>query len=242
MDSSRSYGEGDTSSAAFTAQSRGRVAVPLPAARLPAHNGGMDRVRARATGLLGALLLALLGSWVTPGSAAACDCRPISAAQALRRADAVLRGQVTATDAVGRGQDARVDVRFRVDTVWKGTVFSDQVVAFPQDQGMCGVAPEVGSTWVIYALAGVQGRGDDAVARLVTDACRGNRVSATPPAALGPGRPARPGSSDRDERALRTDRAVTRGLRTAAVVGVGLLVVAGGGLALVWRGAARRPG
>ena len=36
---------------------------------------------------------------------------------------------MTAINAVGRGVDARIDVRFRVDTVWKGVVHADQVVA-----------------------------------------------------------------------------------------------------------------
>lgn len=201
----------------------------------------MDRVAARATGLLAALVLFLLGAWVSPTTAAACDCAPTTPAGALRQADAVFRGQVTAIDAVGRGADARIDVRFRVDTVWKGVVHADQVVAVPQDQGMCGLEPEVGSTWVVFATASVEGRGDGAVARLVTDACSGHRGATRPPAAPGPGRAPLPGSSDREERATRTDRRLTRGLVGAGITGAAVLVVGGVGLVLLWRpGRSRR--
>lgn len=200
----------------------------------------MRRVAARATGLLAAFVLALLGGWVTSTPAAACDCAGISSARALRQADAVFRGTVTATDDVGRGKDARSDVRFRVDTVWKGTVFADQVVATPQDAAGCGLEPRVGATWVVFALDGIEGRGDDAVARLVTTLCSGNVASGPAPAVLGAGGEPRPGSSDRDERATRTDRSLTRWLGVAGVTGAVVLLVAGAGLAVVWRPGRRR--
>ena len=195
----------------------------------------MNRVGARAAGLLAALLLALLGAWVSPTAASACDCAGISPLRALRQADVVFRGVVTATDDVGRGADARTDVRFRVDTVWKGTAFADQVVATPQDPAGCGLEPAPGSTWVVFARSGVEGRGDDAVARLVTTLCSGNLATGTAPPALGPGQIPRPGSSDRAERATRTDRTLSRWLRVAGIAGAGLLVVAGAGLVVLWR-------
>ncbi|SDS70381.1 hypothetical protein SAMN04488543_2230 [Friedmanniella luteola] len=201
----------------------------------------MTRSAARAVGLLAALVLALLGAWVAPATASACDCAGIGSARALRQADAVFRGTVTDTDDVGRGQDARTDLRFRVDTVWKGTVFTDQVVATPQDAAGCGLEAEVGATWVVFALDSVEGRGDDAVARLVTTLCSGDVLAGPAPAVLGTGSQPRPGSSDREERATRADRTLTRWLVVAGVTAVGVLVVAGAGFAVLWRPGRPRP-
>ena len=195
----------------------------------------MNRVGTRAVGVLAALALVLLGAWVSPPTASACDCAGISPARALRQADAVFRGTVTATDDVGRGQDARTDVRFRVDTVWKGTVFADQVVATPLDAAACGLEPQPGSTWVVFAVAGVEGRGDEAAARLVTTLCSGNVASGAPPAVLDSGREPRPGRSDREESATRADRTLTRWLVGAGVTGAVVLVLGGAGLVLLWR-------
>jgi hypothetical protein len=195
----------------------------------------MNRVAARAVGLLAALVLALLGAWVAPTTASACDCAGIGSARALRESDAVFRGTVIETDGVGRGSEARTDVRFRVDTVWKGTVFAHQVVATPRDSADCGLEPEVGSTWVVFALDSVEGRGDEAVARLVTTLCSGDLRVGPAPAVLGPGRQPRPGSSDREERATRTDRTLTRWLVAGGVTAAGVLVVAAAGFAVLWR-------
>ena len=201
----------------------------------------MNRVGRRASGLLAALVLSLLGAWVAPAPASACACAGISPGRALRQADAVFRGTVTGTDDVGRGSDARTDVRFRVDTVWKGAVFSEQLVATPQDAAGCGLEPAVGSMWVVFARSGVEGRGDDAVARLVTTLCSGNVASGAAPADLGPGQIPRPGRSDREERAVRTDRALTRWLSVAGVAGAVVLVAAGLGLVVLWRPGRPRP-
>ena len=205
-----------------------------------AKNGGMSRGGSRVAALLAALVLAVLGAWVTPGPASACDCLETSIPRALRNADAVFRGTVTDTDDVGRRGEAWTDVRFRVDAVYKGTAFRDQVVATPPEAAACGLSPEVGSTWVIFARQGVEGSGDDAVARLVTTTCSGNLASETAPARLGEGRPPLEGSSDREERAHRTDRTLTRWLGTAAVAATSLVVLGAAGLALLWR-SGRRP-
>ena len=200
----------------------------------------MSRAGSRVPALLAALVLAVLGAWVTPEPAFACDCLDISTPRALRNADAVFRGTVTDTADVGRRGEVRTDVRFRVDVVYKGTAFREQVVATPPDAAACGLGPEVGSTWVIFARQGVEGSGDDAVARLITTTCSGNLASGTAPALLGRGRPPLEGSSDREERAHRTDRTLTRWLGTAAIATTGLLVLGAGGLALLWR-SGRRP-
>ena len=201
----------------------------------------MSGARSRLAALLAVLLLAVLHAWATPQPASACDCLDLSTPRALRQADAVFRGTVTDTEEVGRRGDARIDVRFRVDAVYKGSVFRDQVVATPRNPVACGLGPEVGSTWVIFARQGVEGSGDDAVARLVTTLCSGNLASASAPALLGDGRPPTEGSSDREERAYRTDRTLTRWLGIVAAVGTGGLVLAALGLALLWR-PGRRPG
>ena len=109
------------------------------------------------------------------------------------------------------------------------------MVASARDSAACGLVPGVGSTWVIFAVAGIEGRGDDAVARLVTNTCSGNLPTGNAPALLG--KPVRPldGASDREERATSTDRRVTRGL---AIGGIGLLFVgalAVTGVAVLWR-------
>lgn len=205
-----------------------------------AKNGGMSRAGSRVAALLAALVLALLAVWVAPKPASACDCAGTSPPRALRQSDAVFRGTVTDIDQVGRRGDARADVRFRVDLVYKGSVFRDQVVATPPDAAACGLSAEVGATWVVFARQGVEGRGEDAVARLVTTACSGNIASGRAPALLGPGQPPTEGSSDREERAVRADRTRTRWLSTIAVAGTGLVVLAATGLALLWR-AGRRP-
>ena len=167
----------------------------------------MNRVGARAAGLLAALLLALLGAWVSPAAASACDCAGISPLRALRQADVVFRGVVTATDDVGRGADARTDVRFRVDTVWKGTAFADQVVATPQDPAGCGLG--LGARLDLGGVRPVQGSraGATTPSPGSSPPCA---AGTSPPGRrrprLGPGQIPRPGSSDRAERATRTDR------------------------------------
>ncbi|CAA9317332.1 MAG: hypothetical protein AVDCRST_MAG61-2059 [uncultured Friedmanniella sp.] len=199
----------------------------------------MSRARSRVAALLAVLVLTVLHAWVTPRSASACDCMSISTPRALRQADAVFRGTVTDLDAVGRRGNARIDVRFRVDAVYKGSAFREQVVATPHSPAACGLSPEVGSTWVVFARQGVEGRGEEAVARLVTTVCSGNLGSATAPAVLGEGRPPAEGSSDREERAYRTDRTLTRWLGVGAAVVAGGLVLGAVGLALLWRSGRR---
>jgi hypothetical protein len=156
-------------------------------------------------------------------------------ADAARQADAIFRGTVTTLRDVDRGEDARTDIRFHVDTVYKGSVYADQVVASPRDSAACGLTPKVGSTWVIFAVEGIQGSGDQAVLRLVTDACRGNLPGISPPTGLGRPHDPLPGASDREERATGADRVLSRGL---AVGGIGLLflgAVAVAGLVVLWR-------
>jgi hypothetical protein len=198
--------------------------------------GVVHRLGARSLALLAALLLATLGVWVDAKPAAACDCAPISPLRALRRADVVFRGSVLSSDRVGRGTDARTDLRFQVEEVYKGTAYREQVVATPRnDDRGCGLKVKKGATWVVFALDGIEGTGDEAVSRLITTVCSGNIKSGVVPAVLG--RPSAPiqGRSDRAEASSNTDRALSRGLRLVGFTGLSLAVVVGVGLALIWR-------
>ncbi len=177
---------------------------------------------------------------VTPSPAYACECARRSTARALLDADAVFRGTVTDRDRVKDGKDVRVDLRFRVDAVYKGTAYADQVVASPADSAACGLNPEMGSTWVVFASETIEGSGNRAVNRLVSSLCSGNLRTDQPPAVLGLPQTPRPGSSDRDERASNVDTTLTRVL---VVGGIGAGVLAAGvavALGLLWRPGRRR--
>jgi hypothetical protein len=73
------------------------------------------------------------------------------------------------------------------------------------------------------------------VQRLITTLCSGNVPSGTAPAILGEARPPIDGASDREERSINTDRALTRGL----IIGGASLLFAGAlaaiGLLVIWR-------
>ena len=148
--------------------------------------------------VLAALLFAALGVVVNPQPAYACSCAGISTSRAVLNADAVFRGHVIAKDSVGRGDEQRVDLRFEVDAVYKGTVYREQVVASPRDNAACGLDPQPGTTWIIFAVEGVEGSGNDAVSRLVTTLCSGDLPTASAPAALGEPRGPLGGASDRE--------------------------------------------
>ena len=184
-----------------------------------------------------AVLLGFFAAMVAPpGKAYACDCAGISIDRASRQSTAVFRGTVLEKYSVGRGAEARTDIRFAVDAVYKGEVHREQVVASPKEARACGLDPKVGTTWVIFAVAGIEGSGDDAVQRLITTLCSGNVPSGTAPATLGEARPPIDGASDREERSINTDRTLTRGL----VIAGGALLFAGAlvaiGLVVLWRG------
>jgi hypothetical protein len=189
--------------------------------------------------LLSLGLVALFAA-VSPTAAYACSCQGLSTRKALAESDTVFTGTVREIHRVGRGAGRRVDIRFEVSRVYKGTAYASQLVASGPESASCGLVPEVGSTWVIFAVDAIEGDGNAAVQRLRTSLCSGNLPTSTPPALLGRGSPARPGESDRVERAEQTDTRVTRGLATAGVVGVGVLVVVGGALLVLWRPSRRR--
>lgn len=195
----------------------------------------MSRVTTRLLCLLGALLVGTLGALVSPRPAYACECAGVSTSRALRNADAVFRGTVTRNREIERGGSSRIDIRFRVSDVFKGTVYADQVVASTNGGAACGLNPEVGSEWIIFATDGIEGTGDQAVNRLVTSLCSGNLVTDRAPAVLGRPRPPLAGASDREERSVRTDQRLTRGVLVVGVGVLGLGALMSVGLALVWR-------
>jgi hypothetical protein len=193
------------------------------------------RLAPRLLALVAAVVLGLLGAASNPQPAFACECSPVTPARAARQADAVFRGTVTVLRKVERDEDARTDIRFHVDAVYKGSVYAEQVVATPRFSTECGLTPEIGTTWLIFAIQGVEGSGDEAVARLITDTCRGNLPTVNAPRVLGPPRQPMAGASDREERATGTDRTITRGLAIGGIALLALGAVAVAGLAVLWR-------
>ena len=197
----------------------------------------MRSLTLRLVALMASLLLGTCVALVDTTEAFACSCVGISTNRALREADAVFRGTVINKDVVGRSERARTDIRFAVDRVYKGTVYREQVVASSHDSDACGLDPDVGSTWVIFAIHGIEGEGDRAVNRLITTLCSGNLPTGIAPPVLRNPRPPLAGASDREERSTNTDRVLTRGF---AIAGVGALFV--GSLAVIGVGVLWRPG
>jgi hypothetical protein len=194
------------------------------------------RLTLRLLALAASLLLGTCLALVDTTAAFACSCAGISTNRALREADAVFRGTVSGKEEIGRAGEARVDIRFTVDWVYKGTVYREQVVASTRDPDACGLDPEIGSTWVIFAIEGIAGQGDRAVNRLITTLCSGNLPTGIAPPMLRAPKPPLDGASDREERSTNTDRILTRGL---AIAGIGALFV--GALAVIGLGVLWRP-
>jgi hypothetical protein len=189
----------------------------------------------RLVALLASLLVGTCLAIVDTTEAFACSCAGISTNRALREADAVFRGTVINKEVIGRSERARTDIRFDVDRVYKGAVYREQVVASSRSSDACGLDPEVGSTWVIFAIQGIEGEGDQAVNRLITTLCSGNLPTGIAPPVLRNPRPPLPGASDREERSTNTDRILTRGF---AIAGVGALSIAALvviGIGVLWR-------
>ena len=195
----------------------------------------MRRLAPRLVALVASLLLGTCVALVDTTEAFACSCAGISTNRALHEADAVFRGTVINKEVVGRSERARTDIRFAVDRVYKGTVYREQVVASTRNSADCGLDPEVGSTWVIFAIHGIEGQGDQAVSRLITTLCSGNLPSGIAPPMLRNPRPPLAGASDREERSTSADRILTRGFAIAGIGALSLGAIAVIGLGLLWR-------
>jgi hypothetical protein len=194
----------------------------------------VTRLTLRLLVLVASVLLGTSAAMVDTRPAFACSCAGISTNRALREADAVFRGTVISKEIVGRRDAARTDIRFAVDRVYKGAVYHEQVVASRHDADACGLDPEIGSTWVIFAIEGIEGEGDRAVNRLITTLCSGNLPGIAPPV-LGNPQPPISGASDREERSTNTDRIVSRTLAIAAIGGLCVAALAVLGVAVLWR-------
>jgi hypothetical protein len=203
--------------------------------RNAAETGHVTRLTLRLFILVASVLLGTCAALVDARPAFACSCAGISTNRALREADAVFRGSVISKEIVGRGDAARTDIRFAVDRVYKGTVYQEQVVASRHDADACGLDPELGSTWVIFAIEGIEGEGDRAVNRLITTLCSGNLPTGTTPGVLGIPRPPLGGASDREERSTNADRIISRGLAIVGIGGLCIVAVAVIGVGLLWR-------
>jgi hypothetical protein len=179
--------------------------------------------------------LVALTTVVNPSCAHACSCLGITTKKAADQAEAVFLGTVTEVSESKVGGERAAVLRFDVSRVYKGTVYADQVIVTPADSAACGLTPEVGSSWVIFANGAVHGDGKAAKVRLTTTLCHGNLSTANPPTTLGRGIPPMAGASDRTERAETTDARLTRGLVIAGVGVLGLTALIGIGLAYLWR-------
>lgn len=179
--------------------------------------------------------LVALTSVVHPSCALACSCLGITTKVAADRADAVFLGTVTAVQESRVGGERSVVLRFDVSQVYKGEVYADQVVVTPADSAACGLTPEVGTSWVIFANGAIQGEGRSAKLRLTTTLCHGNLATAKPPTTLGRATAPLPGASDREERSETTDSRLTRALVVGGIGVLGLAALVGIGLAYLWR-------
>ncbi len=188
----------------------------------------------RLISLLAALTVGLLSIVVFTPAAYACSCGGLRSQSAAQRADAVFVGRLVDKQSRRKPTPGRVEMRFDVSLVYKGSVYRQQVVASLKDADGCGIDPEINSTWVIFAEETVQGSGDDAVFRLVTQLCSGNIPGGNAPIILGVGRPPIAGASDREENAASTDATFTRVLQVGVGVAGGLVLVVGFGLAYLW--------
>lgn len=98
-------------------------------------------------------------------TAEACSCpEPEPPAVAAEEADAVFAGEIVAFDQPEPGRfDDRSGV-VAVHSVWAGEIAEETPLSTPADQGLCGIEPQVGEEYLVYARAGDDGA-------LVTDLC-----------------------------------------------------------------------
>lgn len=195
--------------------------------------------RARRLGrpllLLAALALALLGPIVSPQCALACSCAQISLQEHLDGSEVAFVGTVITSDKRRRGDDRWVDVRYRVESVYKGEVFAEQVIAESVPDHMCnGATPLAGTRWLVFASPTLKGSGDRTLSRLTVSSCGGSQSVPADVSDLGEPRQPQPGNSDGAEAAEDADFALDRGLLIGGVATLSLVVVAGTGVALLW--------
>ncbi len=144
----------------------------------------------RRLGLLLAIVLSGAFAVVVGTTPAyACSCRPASVTEQVERSDVIFRGTVTSSTSVRQRGEQRISLRFEVDGVYKGRAYRDQVLDTNADSAACGFTPDVGTTWIVFAVEGWEGSGDRTVTRLGSSSCSGNLATSTAPRLLGQPRP-----------------------------------------------------
>ena len=189
------------------------------------------------------LLLALVAvgliaftSVVNPTPAAACSCLGISTRRAAEQAEAVFLGTVTKVEESRIGGERAAELASTSAGSTRAPSTADQVITTPADSAGCGLTPDVGSTWVIFASGVIQGEGKSAKLRLTTTLCSGNLSGDTSPPRAWAGRPSRcRGPRTGWNAPETTDARLTRGLVIGGVGVLGLGALIGIGLAYLWR-------
>ena len=160
-----------------------------------------------------ALALAVVGSLFLPAPAASASCAfPADDPQLVALADVVFGGEIIEDRKIQLGTQR--EVTFRVDRVYKGAAYAEQIVTsdttFSETLTVSGPGPIL--VQARYPVAGTTGP----VVKLTANACSGTRPGVAP-ASLGPGAPPTPGVIDRSNQ--RT--------RTLGFISIGLLCIAG---------------
>ena len=179
-------------------ETRSVTAVPLPR---------------RWAALGAALALAVAGSlYLTAPTASASCAYAADDPQLVALADVVFSGEILEDRIIQLGTQR--EVTFRVDRVYKGAAYAEQIVTsdttFSETLTISGPGPIL--VQAKYPVPGTTGP----VVKLTANACSGTRQGIAPPS-LGPGVPPTPGVIDRSNQ--RT--------RTLGFVSVGILCIAG---------------
>jgi hypothetical protein len=141
------------------------------------------------------IMIALLaGVWLLPAAPrpATADCATQDETQLIKDADVIFTGTVVADEAAKLGREREYTVR--VDKVYKGAAFGEQIVA---TQAGAGLELSVQQTYLVFADY-PNGADTGPVARLEGDSCQGTRPLTADhpvPAALGSGHDPSIGSS-----------------------------------------------
>jgi len=156
---------------------------------------------------------------VTAPPAAACSCMSSSVADQLDRADVVFTGTVVAPTGDIEPEGGPIDVTFRVERSYKGTVDAEPVVETTSSGASCGLDTPISGPYLVFAHENAGGLVDAGL-------CSGTRrLSGDVPQELGPGTvvpTAGAASAAKAATAESSDRLIA-----GSVVALSVLVVAG---------------
>ena len=147
-----------------------------------------------------AIILSAFGIFLaTPQPVQACSCVMLTPPEQLEMASTVFHGRVTAMEPFTPAANSPkpwldTTVQFQVDTVWKGTVAENIVIAVVSANEACGFEFDVGKEYLVYA---------DGPPFYGTGWCEGTKVFDGDVAHLGEGMAPLPGI---DEQALAYDQ------------------------------------